>query len=769
MSFSLSPAVTIREFDLSTVVPQVATTIAAHAGVYHWGAVGKRILIDSEDVLKTRVGKPSNLNAETWFTDASFLAYGDKLILSRAAVSNGASPTMNVTATANSIVMSTANTANLEVGMIMIHSGDTGVVTTGGKIASISNGTHFTLNSKNYIVANGSSSVQFVDGVSVYTALANTASVSNMAGQIILNDDDFTTKDGTFDANLLFAARYPGALGNSLRVSICDNADTFHTVVTFSEFVANGSITLTNAVGSNVATVVLRLNHDGSSANTARDAVNTAMYSLISNLPKTDLVKLGNLEIGHQVMKISGAATVTANATANSTIATATFTLPFEDELRLIDDVTETTSVERFWEFHDLINSEPGQSEYQRRFGNSAINDELHIVVIDELGKFSNAPGTILESYVGVSRATDAKTLDGATNYYRTVINTGSKYIWSTNDLEVGYSNTAAALTTMSTDLLTISFTNGQDGAGEDTIPVAALVNAYDLFSSGEEVDVSIIIQGKARGGAYGTTLANYLIDNIAEARKDCVVVVSPEKGDVVNQVGFEVDNIIQFRNNLRASSYGILDSGYKYMYDRYNDLYRWIPMNGDVAGLMVRTDQTNDPWWSPAGYNRGQIKNVVKLAFNPRKAQRDLLYMSDINPIVTFPGQGTILFGDKTLLGKPSAFDRINVRRLFIVMEKAIATAAKYFLFEFNDDFTRAQFRNMIIPYLREIQGKRGIYDFLFVCDATNNTPEVIDTNRLVGDIYIKPARSINFINLNFVAVRTGVAFTEVVGKFGG
>jgi phage tail sheath protein FI len=227
------------------------------------------------------------------------------------------------------------------------------------------------------------------------------------------------------------------------------------------------------------------------------------------------------------------------------------------------------------------------------------------------------------------------------------------------------------------------------------------------------------------------------------------------------------MEDIILTRNEMPSSSYGVMDSGYKYQYDRYNDVYRWVPMNGDTAGLIVRTDDLRDPWWSPAGFNRGNIKNVTRLAYNPDKSDRDLLYKNGVNPIVTFIGEGTILYGDKTLLKKPSAFDRINVRRLFIVLEKAISTAAKYTLFEFNDAFTRAQFRNLVEPYLRDVQGRRGIYDFRVVCDETNNTGEVIDRNEFVGDIYIKPARSINFIQLNFVAVRTGVDFEEIVGKF--
>ena len=293
------------------------------------------------------------------------------------------------------------------------------------------------------------------------------------------------------------------------------------------------------------------------------------------------------------------------------------------------------------------------------------------------------------------------------------------------------------------------------------------MATAYDKFASAEDIDISLILTGKSQYGTVGEGLANYLIDNIAEYRKDCVVFVSPERGDVVADPGDEASNIVTFRNSLRSTSYAVLDSGYKYQYDKYNDIYRYVPLNGDIAGTVVRTDNTRDPWFSPAGFNRGQIKNIVKLAYNPDKADRDVLYKSGINPVVNFPGEGTVLYGDKTLLAKPSAFDRINVRRLFIVLEKAIATASKFTLFEFNDEFTRSTFRNLVEPFLRDIKGRRGIYEFKVVCDESNNTPEVIDRNEFRGDIYIKPARSINFIQLNFVAVRTGVEFDEIVGKF--
>jgi hypothetical protein len=313
----------------------------------------------------------------------------------------------------------------------------------------------------------------------------------------------------------------------------------------------------------------------------------------------------------------------------------------------------------------------------------------------------------------------------------------------------------------------TQSFRNGADGVTETTQTLANMANGYDKFSKTESVDISLLLTGKSQYGTSGEGLANYLVDNIAENRKDCIVLCSPTLETVVNNSGDTATSLVSFRNLLRNTSYAVMDSGYKYQYDKYNDVYRWIPLNGDVAGTIVRTDNTRDPWWSPAGFNRGQIKNVVKLAFNPGKGARDSLYKSDINPIVNFPGEGVILYGDKTLLGKPSAFDRINVRRLFIVLEKAISTSAKFTLFEFNDTFTRATFRNLVEPYLRDVKGRRGIYDFRVVCDESNNTPERIDRNEFWGDIYIKPARSINFIQLNFVAVRTGVQFDEIVGKF--
>lgn len=418
------------------------------------------------------------------------------------------------------------------------------------------------------------------------------------------------------------------------------------------------------------------------------------------------------------------------------------------------------------WTYYDQFNSPPKTSVYTA--ANGGANDEMHIIVIDEEGKFTGVANTVLEKFAYVSKASDAKTDDGSSNYYVNVINDMSQYIYIMNHAQAANlapdtitwgtpaSNTAF---TQSNAVYTASLTNGTfEMATQGDITLG-----YDKFVNPAEADISLVITGD-----HGIAIQQYVIDNICEARKDCIAFISPSRANTVNNLGSETTSIINYRNALgRSTSYAVMDSSWKYQFDKYNNVYRWIPMNGDIAGLCVRTDQTTDAWFSPAGISRGQIKNVIKLGWNPTQGNRDDLYKNGINPVVTFPGEGTILYGDKTLLAKPSAFDRINVRRLFIVLEKAIAKASRASLFEFNDEFTRAQFISLVEPFLRTVKGRRGIYDYRVVCDTTNNTPDIIDRNQFIGDIYIKPARSINFIQLNFVAVRTGVAFEEIVGKF--
>lgn len=412
------------------------------------------------------------------------------------------------------------------------------------------------------------------------------------------------------------------------------------------------------------------------------------------------------------------------------------------------------------WAYKGLFNSVPGTSAYVTARGGS--NDECHIVVIDSQGLWTGTAGTVLETYAYVSKAVDARRDDGTNSYYRMVLANSSKYIWNMAH-PTGMSNwgsnaqgiTFSSLSSPETDVLT-------GGVSSDDVTSASLTTAWDLFTNPNNVDISLVFVGEAP-----LNTATYVMQNIVQTRKDCLGFLSPARASVINNVGSEQTSVIADKGVLGLdSSYCEMDCNWKYQYDKYNDVYRWVPLNADIAGLCARTDSTNDPWWSPGGMTRGQIKGVVKLAWNPTQTDRDELYKVGINPVISVVGSGTVLWGDKTLQSKPSAFDRINVRRLFIVLEKAIALAAKYELFEFNDVFTRAQFRAMVEPFLRDVQGRRGIYDFKVVCDDTNNTGEVIDSNRFIGDIYIKPARSINYITLNFVAVRTSVKFEEIVGK---
>ena len=740
MAYQLSPGVTWSEIDLTTIVPSVSSTVGAFAGEFDWGPINTVWTLSNEDDLVKYFHKPSEGTYRDWFTCANFLAYANSLRVVRAANTQSA---LNATS--------------------------------GGEGLLIQNQDHY---------------------VDEYMDL----SASDTFG--------------------LFAARFAGALGNSLKVSMFASSDK-------EDFLA--------------------------------------------------------------------------------------------------------------WEYHEEFDGPPGTSVYAK--GKKGRNDELHIIVIDEEGKFSGVPGTILEKFPYLSKALDATNFDGSSNYYVNVLNQRSNYIyainkpmrqeatltsvtvanggigfWAANNVPVtgghgegalvnvvtnsvgtvtridvantgsgffledasalfidlteganaefelitdannnvasivisnggvnyangtnvaisggegtglvvditsnatggitnvsivaigeGYANNdivhpiltepdradfiydltgeevetnwgmpAANMTFSQSD---VAYTSSMEGGENGFTEEGHIMAAYDKFASPEDVDISLMMLG-----AHTSTVTRYVLSQIVggsaeggnetAGRRDCVAFLSPQFNDAVNNVGDEAKDIVAYRNSLNiSSSYGVMDSAWKKQFDKYSNKYRWVPLNGDIAGLCARTDFERDPWWSPAGFNRGQIKNVVSLSWNPRKNQRDDLYTNGINPVVSFKGEGTVLYGDKTMLAKPSAFDRINVRRLFIVLEKAISRAAKYSLFEFNDEFTRAQFVALIEPYLRDVKGRRGIYDFRVVCDETNNTPEVIDRNEFKGDIYIKPARSINFIHLNFVAVRTGVAFSEIVGKFG-
>jgi phage tail sheath protein FI len=422
--------------------------------------------------------------------------------------------------------------------------------------------------------------------------------------------------------------------------------------------------------------------------------------------------------------------------------------------------VCDSATAYASWAYKNTFSDEPGTSLFAQSRG--ATDDEMHVVVIDEDGLISGTQNTVIEAFGFVSKASDAKSDTGSSNYYKEVIYRTSNYVHWLGHPGANVTNWGAEATN-GLSFATNAAANTKSLANGTTVTATSgnLLYGWDRFELSETVDVSLLMTSNAE-----VTVAGHVID-LAASRRDCVAFVSPPLAAV--QSSDPVGDVVEYKVTTlnKSTSYAVMDSGWKYMYDKYNDVYRWVPLNGDIAGLCVRTDTERDPWFSPAGFNRGQIRNIVKLAFNPSKTQRDELYRNSINPVASFPGEGTVLFGDKTLQSKPSSFDRINVRRLFIVLEKAIARAARASLFEFNDEFTRSSFVNLVEPFLREVQGRRGIFDFRVVCDATNNTPEVIDRNEFVGDIYIKPTRSINFIQLNFVAVRTGVAFDEIVGRF--
>ena len=654
MPFQLSPGVAVVEKDFSAIVPAVSSSIGAFAGTFVWGPVLDPVTISSENVLVQRFGKPTDANAQSFFTAANFLSYTNNLLTVR----------VDTTDSRNAVTTKQRSLATIPVDVP--GAGYTVAPEVTISAPNVTGGTQATAHAvlvggavDEIVIDNPGFGYSSAPTVTIEAApeggtnaVADTVTLTVAAGIKIKNFDEYQTNyvNGAGISGE-WAAKYPGALGNSLKVSMCDS-NTFE--------LWGGPV----SVGSSK---------------------------------------------GKYEVEFDGA---------------------------------------------------PGTGAYADSVGGS--NDELHIIVIDEDGLWTGTPGSILEKFAFVSKASDSKKSDGTNNYYRDVVNGQSKYIWWMDHPTDGDNWGSEANDTEFDDLtneVTVSLSGGVDDL---TATEGQLMNGFAIFANAEQYDISLIPVGKAT-----TTVAEFVIDNVVEVRKDCVAFISPEdtmSGDVIYGSGSDaVDSINAYRNELPSTSYAVLDSGFKYQYDRYNDKYRWVPLNGDIAGLCARTDYTNDPWWSPGGLNRGQVKNVVKLAVNPGKTERDNLYKNGVNPVVNFPGQGTVLFGDKTLQAKPSAFDRINVRRLFIVLEKAIATAAKYQLFEFNDSFTRAMFKNMVEPFLRDVQGRRGVTDFRVVCDDTNNTGEVIDRNEFVADIYIKPARSINFITLNFIAARTSINFEEI------
>ena len=541
-----------------------------------------------------------------------------------------------------------------------------------------------------------------------------------------------------------WAAREPGTLGNSLKVSLCPNSTAF------GPHSQSGTLTndATAAIGDTTITM------DDGSLFQVGDILE---FGDATSVPSADGAPSGFF------YKVTGISTHVLTIARFNPATGQTETGGLRHAL------VDNCKVLRHWEYYFNFSTPPTTTDDVSAAGGSL--DEMHIAVIDEDGTITGTAGTILETFEGVSQAHDAKDSSGNSNYYPDVIYRESKYIyWIDHIATLSDGATKFGTTFDNTvgDAFVVSSTSLSGGTDDYVATNAEIATAYEKFNDADNVDLSLLLCGPSQtsADATGDTKATAVMD-IATARKDCVAFISPARADVVGVANAvtQTQNVVSFADGLPSTSYAVIDSGYKYMYDKYNDVYRFVPLNGDIAGLCARTDNIADSHFSPAGYTRGQIRGAVKLAFNPNQAQRDELYKARINPVVAFPGQGTVLFGDKTASSKPSAFDRINVRRLFITLEKAIAIAAKFQLFEFNDEFTRAQFRNLIEPFLRDVQGRRGLTDFSVVCDDTNNTGDVIDRNEFRADIFVKPSRSINFIQLNFVATRSGVAFSEVAG----
>jgi phage tail sheath protein FI len=581
--------------------------------------------------------------------------------------------------------------------------------------------------------------LQYSNALRVVRATQTSAlnATSNSSGILVKNTDDYSNNYSTGQAAVgTFAARTAGSWGNNILVATCPSANAYEQTLTTSQQVDQADL----AVGD----LTVDVDSDATTYLNVGDIIEFSTTGAATDFDDGDqyrVTSVASTQIGI-VQHPRGAG-------------------------GLKRAVADDARIKRRWRYYDQVDGAPGTSSYVSERSGSA--DEIHVVVVDEDGGISGVPGTVLETYSKLSKAADAKTPQGDDNYYPNVIYNRSRFIyWMDHQTtaNTGWGTNASGTTYGAGNAPTSESLSG--GSNGSAVTTAQLKTAYEKFNDAETVDIGLIIAGQGVASEGRTHLDNLI--TIAENRKDAVVFASPERADVVNVTNSETqtNNVIDYfsgSTSVRSSSYIVFDSGYKYMYDRYNDVYRYVPLNGDIAGLAARTDLTADAWYSPAGFNRGVIRGAVKLAYNPTKAQRDRLYPARVNPVATFPGQGTVLFGDKTGLSSPSAFDRINVRRLFIVLEKAISTASKFQLFEFNDEFTRANFRNIVEPFLREVQGRRGITDFLVVCDETNNTGEVIDRNEFIAQIFIKPARSINFITLQFVATRTGVSFEEVAG----
>ena len=689
MAFRVSPGVSIKEIDLTTIIPAIATTPGGFAGYFHWGPCNQVVNLVSEKELSSTFSTPNNENYVDFFTPANFLKYGNSMNVVR-------------------VVGATARNS---------HVIKAGTTVASGFSLDIFNTTDFLAN----------------EGVS-----GSVASASN---------------------SILFAGKYPGVLGNSIKVVLTSgNGVTGASLTnqatmgaTFLDMTASASSARYFAVGDDISF------DDGTVVTVSGVQKGTNVSATLTTLTPTYGDFFG----------------VTSGYTGTSGGSVPFTRLLLSSLLPKTQIAGATISIKSV--YSKYVSTGATTSQYAADAGGAG--DLVNVLVLDKEGEWTGTANGLLEKYEGLSRASDARKFDGSTNYYRTVLNDNSQYVWAlTAELN---GNTPLGATTSSWTTIGPSLASTSAvGAGVSSLSLSGGVsvaptdserwaNGWTKFADADQLDVSLLPVGNA-----SAILSQLIVQQICEKRLDCMAFISPQQTDVENKLPYEALNALKTLRDTTFnvnSSYAVLDSGWKYQLDTYNNLIRLVPLNADIAGLVARTEFTNEAWYSPAGFNRGQIKGVVKLAYNPSSdAHRDELYTRQINPVVSFPGEGVILFGDKTMQTRPSAFDRINVRRLFIILEKAVSTASKFFLFEQNDSFTRAQFKNMVVPFLQTIQQRRGITDFKVVCDDTNNTGEVIDRSEFVADIFIKPTRTVNFIQLNFIATKTGVNFSEASGEAG-
>jgi len=722
----LSPGIITREVDLTVGrADNVLANVGAIAGPFSIGPVEQAIDIATEQQLINTFGKPISTDTqyEYWMSASSFLTYGGVLKVARV---NGAS----------------LNNSNAGVGA---------AYTTSAKV-------------KNY--------------------------------------DDYNSNWSSDSVNFTYSAKNPGTWSNSLKVCFIDDLADQVIGITTTSLNALGA-----AIGYGVTTALT-----GSVAGVGTvTTLNGYLKGIITGV-STDATN-GNSTISVKIVsRVSGLGTETLIDYAESNAASSfqpSNVLSFVNNSGITSTTTTSATTVTDWynqQTLGLTNStiywkqiapKPITNAYSAN--RNGQNDAMHVVIVDDTGSITGVQGNILEKHISISKSTDAVSAVNSPQkiWYKNYLADFSNYVyagrnpssaadgyWGTTPRATGFSTSYTPYTTAqglwgqsaqgivfsAIGNVTYSLTGGVDysSSGGMTATLGDLSTAYDLFANKDEIQVNFLIGGPGLASEFDSQAkANKLI-SIAESRKDCVAVISPHRANVVDvsSTSTQTSNVIKFFSALSSSSYAVFDSGYKYTYDRFNNLFRYIPCNADIAGLMVRTDIQQFPWYSPAGQQRGVLNNAIKLAFNPSKDQRDSLYAARVNSIINQPGSGVILFGDKTALAYASAFDRINVRRLFLTVEKALERVAQSQLFEFNDQITRSNFINVVEPYLRDVQAKRGLFDFRVICDESNNTPDIIDNNEFRADIFLKPTKSINYVTLTFVATRTGVSFEEVTGR---